>query len=133
MGTGSVVIVGLRDMTEVNVFLAIALLAALAAWAGRRFGGASLDPNLAILLVTLAVGTAAGAIVGSLDLVVMLLASAVTAGGLIAGRSLGSLLRNGDVLHTVRPPGMLTMIDPAVVGAALWWASLLLFSDVTSG
>jgi len=133
LGAGSLVIVRLREVTEVNAFLAIAGLAAVAAWAGRRFGGASLDPNLAILLVTLATGTTAGAIAGSLDLVVMLLASAVTAGGLIAGRALGSLIRNGDVLHTVRPPGMLTMLDPAILGISLWWMSLLLFSAVTSG
>ncbi len=133
LGTGSLVIVRLRSTTEATAFIAIAGIAALAAWAGRRFGGASIDPNLAILLVTLAAGTAAGGIADSLDLIVMLLASAVTAGGLIAGRVLGSMVRNGDVLHTVRGPGMLTMLDPAIVGVSLWWASLVLFSPVVAG
>ncbi len=133
LGCGSLVIVRLRSVTETSAFLAIAAVAAVAAWAGQRFGGASLDPNLAILLVTLATGTAAGGIADSLDLIVMLLASAVTAGGLIAGRVLGSMVRNGDVLHTVRAPGMLTMVDPAVVGVSLWWASLVMFSPVVSG
>ena len=132
LGTGTLVIVGLRSAAEVAAFLGIAAVAAVAAWAGRRFGGASLDPNLAILLATLAAGIGAGALAESLDMVVMLLAAAVTAGGLIAGRSLGSLVRNGDVLHTVRAPGLLTMLDPAMVGASLWWVSLLLFSAVTS-
>lgn len=133
LGTGSLVIVRLRSSTEATAFIAIAGIAALASWAGRRFGGASIDPNLAILLVTLAAGTAAGGIADSLDLIVMLLASAVTAGGLIAGRVLGSIVRNGDVLHTVRGPGMLTMLDPAIVGVSLWWASLVLFSPVVAG
>ncbi len=43
------------------------------------------------------------------------------------------MVRNGDVLHTVRAPGMLTMVDPAVVGVSLWWASLVMFSPVVSG
>lgn len=133
LGTGSLVIVKLRSTTEVTAFVVIAGVAAAAAWAGRRFGGASIDPNLAILLVTLATGTAAGGIADSLDLVVMLLASAVTAGGLIAGRVLGSMIRNGDVLHTLRGPGMLTMLDPAAIGVSLWWASLVLFSPIVSG
>ena len=133
LGCGSLVIVRLRSVTEVTAFLGIAGVAAVAAWAGRRFGGASLDPNLAILLVTLAAGTVAGGTADSLYLIVMLLASAVAAGGLIAGRVLGSMVRNGDVLHTVRGPGMLTMVDPAVVGVSLWWVSLLMFSPVAAG
>jgi MoaD family protein len=133
LGCGSLVIVRLRSTTEVTAFLGIAAAAAVAAWAGRRFGGASVDPNLAILLVTLAAGTAAGGIADSLDLIVMLLASAVTAGGLIAGRALGSMVRNGDVLHTVRGPGMLTMLDPAIVGVSLWWVALVMFSSVAAG
>jgi len=132
LGAGSLVIVRLRSVTEVSAFLFVAGLAAVAAWIGRRFGGASVDPNLAILVIALAAGAAAGAVADSLDLIVMLLASAVTAGGLIAGRALGSLLRTGDVLHTVRSPGILTMLDPAVIGISLWWASLLLFSAVTA-
>jgi len=133
LGSGSLVIVGLRSAVEVTGFLVVAGVGAVAAWAGRRFGGASVDPNLAILLVTLASGAAVGVVADSLDLVVMLLAAAVTAGGLIAGRALGSLVRNGDVLHTVRAPGLLTMADPAVVGVAVWWISLLLFSPVATG
>lgn len=132
LGAGSLVLVRLSSAAEVTAFLAIAGLAAVAAWAARRFGGPSLDPNLAMLLVALASGTAVGLIAASLDLVLMVLAAAVTAGGLIAGRALGSLVRSGDVLHTARAPGMLTMMDPAIVGAALWWASLLMFSGVTS-
>jgi MoaD family protein len=132
LSTGSMVIVGLRSAAEVAAFLGIVGVAAIAAWVGRRFGGASLDPNLAILLATLAAGIGAGLVAETLDLVVMLLAAAVTAGGLIAGRSLGSLVRNGDVLHTVRAPGLLTMLDPAMVGISMWWVSLLLFSAVTS-
>lgn len=132
VGAGSLVIVGLRSQAEVTAFLVIAGVAAVAAWAGRRFGGVSLDPNLAILLATLVAGIVAGALADSLDLVVMVLASAVTAGGLIAGRALGSLLRTGDVLHTVRAPGMLTMVDPGIAGISVWWISLLLFSVVAT-
>lgn len=132
LGAGTMVIVHLRSAAEVTAFLVIAGVAAIGAWAGRRFGGASLDPNLAILLVALAAGVGAGLVAESLELIAILPASALTAGGLIAGRALGSLVRIGDVLHTVRAPGLLTMMDPSVVAISLWWVSLLLGDAITT-
>lgn len=132
LASGSLVIVHLRSTAEVTAFLVIAGTAAVGAWVGRRFGGASLDPNLAILLVALAAGVGAGLVAESLELIAILPAAALTAGGLIAGRALGSLVRIGDVLHTVRAPGLLTMVDPSVVAIALWWVSLLLGDAITT-
>ena len=130
LATGSMVILGLRSQAEVTAFLVLAAAAAVAEWFGRRFGGVSIDPNLAILIVVTLVGLAVGALAGSLQLVVVALAAAITAGGFIAGRAVGSLLRNGDVLHTIRAPGVLTMMDPAVIGVSVWFVSLLVFSSI---
>ncbi len=130
LGAGALVLVRLDSAAKVTGFLVIAGLAAVASWAGRRFGGASIDPNLAMALIVIVAGIVIGALAESLEILVMVLSAALAAGGLIAGRTLGSLVRNGDVLHTVRAPGMLTMLDPAIVGIALWWAGLLLFSSL---
>ncbi|NND04405.1 MAG: hypothetical protein HKN91_16635 [Acidimicrobiia bacterium] len=130
LGAGALVLIRLDSAAKVTAFLVIAGLAAVGSWAGRRFGGASVDPNLAMALVVIAAGIVIGALAESLEILVMVLAAALAAGGVIAGRTLGSMVRNGDVLHTVRAPGILTMLDPAIVGAALWWAGLLLFSSL---
>jgi len=130
LGAGTLVLVRLDSAAKVTAFLAIVGLAAIGSWAGRRFGGASVDPNLAMALVVIAAGIVVGALADSLEILVMVLSAALAAGGVIAGRTLGSMVRNGDVLHTVRAPGMLTMLDPAITGAALWWAGLLLFSSL---
>lgn len=130
LGAGALVLVRLDSAAKVTAFLVIAGLAAVASWAGRRFGGASIDPNLAMALVVLAAAIAIGAVAASLEILVMVLAAALAAGGVIAGRTLGSMIRHGDVLHTVRAPGVLTMVDPAIVGIALWWVGLLLFSSL---
>lgn len=130
LGAGTLVLVRLDSAAKVTAFLVIAGLAAIGSWAGRRFGGASVDPNLAMALLVIAAAIVIGALAESLEILVMVLAAALAAGGVIAGRTLGSMVRNGDVLHTVRAPGVLTMVDPAIVGAALWWAGLLLFSSL---
>lgn len=132
LGSGTLVVLRLDSAARVTAGLVIVGLAALASWAGRRFGGASIDPNLAMALVVLAAGIAIGAVAASLEILVMVLAAALAAGGVIAGRTIGSIVRNGDVLHTVRAPGMLTMVDPAIVGIAMWWIGLLLFSSLGS-
>jgi len=132
LGTGALVLVRLDSAAKVTAFLVIAGLAAIGSWAGRRYGGASVDPNLAMALVAIAAGIVIGALAESLEILVMVLSAALAAGGIIAGRTLGSMVRNGDVLHTVRAPGVLTMVDPSIAGAALWWAGLLLFSSLGS-
>lgn len=133
LAAGSLVLVRLDSAAKVTAALVIVGVAAVGSWAGRRFGGASVDPNLAMALLVLAAGIVIGAIAASLELLVMVLAAALTAGGVIAGRTLGSMVRNGDVLHTVRAPGVLTMVDPAMVGVALWWVGLVLFSTLGNG
>jgi hypothetical protein len=132
LAAGTLVLVRLDSAAKVTAFLVISAVAAVGAWAGRRFGGASVDPNLAMALLVIVAGIVVGAIAASLELLVMVLAAALAAGGVIAGRTLGSMVRNGDVLHTVRAPGILTMVDPAILGMALWWAGLLLFSSLGS-
>lgn len=130
VAAGALVLIRLDSAAKVTAFLFIAALAAVGSWAGRRFGGASIDPNLAMALLVIAGGIVIGALAESLEILVTVLAAALAAGGVIAGRALGSMVRNGDVLHTVRAPGMLTMVDPAILGSAMWWAGLLLFSSL---
>ena len=132
LGAGALVLVRLDSAAKVTAYMVSAGLAAIGSWAGRRYGGASVDPNLAMALLVIVAGIVIGALAESLEILVMVLAAAMAAGGVIAGRTLGSMVRNGDVLHTVRAPGMLTMLDPAIAGAILWWAGLLLFSSLGS-
>lgn len=133
LASGTLVLLRLSSAANVTAALTIGGLAAVASWAGRRYGGASVDSNLAMAVATIVAGTAIGAIAASLEILVMVLSAALAAGGVIAGRTLGSMVRNGDVLHTVRAPGSLTMVDPAVLGIALWWVGLQLFSSLAAG
>ena len=47
--------------------------------------------------------------------------------GSVGGRTLGSMVRWGPVMHTARAPGMLTVMDGFVVAAGAYFAAMLLF------
>ena len=79
------------------------------------------------MLGSLLGGLAVGVAVDSISIAAGLLGGVATAVGLIAGRALGSLLRTGSVIHTMRAPGMLTIFDGALVAAPLFWLTLRIF------
>jgi molybdopterin synthase sulfur carrier subunit len=129
LGAGGLILARAESTVNVTAFLVIMLFGAVASWAVRRFlpEVQGLDPNLAaglgVLIGALVVGFAAE----SLSPAVALVAGAAAVAGWFAGRVIGSILRSGDVAHTVRGPGLLTAIDGVVLGAAGFWLGLLLF------
>ena len=58
---------------------------------------------------------------------VAILAAIGVGAGFIAGRALGSLSRLGEVVHTTRAPGLLTILDGPVLAAASFWAAVVVF------
>ncbi len=128
LGAGSLVVVRLRNPAEVGAFLAIAGAAAGAAWFSQRSQSATggLDPNVAGLFAAIVAAGVAGAFADTIDIVNAIIAGALAGGGFIAGRTVGSSVRSGNVLHTVRGPGLLTAFDGPIMAAAVYWVALLL-------
>ena len=128
VGAGALVIVRLRSPAEAGTFLAIAGAAATAAWLVQRTGSATapLDPNVAGLLAGIAAAAISGYFAETVDMVNALLAGALAGGGFIAGRTIGAAVRMGNVLHTVRGPGLLTAFDGPIAAASIFWIALLL-------
>jgi molybdopterin converting factor small subunit len=130
LAAGGLVLVRLRDTGELSLFLVIAAGAGLAAWATGRFAPnmAGIDPNLAALVGALFLGLVVGLATDVLELPTVLIAAALAGGGLIAGRTLGSVIRTGTVVHTERAPGLLTMFDGPLVAAGLFWIAVAIFT-----
>jgi MoaD family protein len=129
LGAGGLAYVRLRETAEVSFFIAVVGFAALASWAVQRFAPdvAGLDPNLAGLVVTLVVGAILGIVTDVFTLPVALLASVFIGLGLVGGRTLGSIVRWGPVMHTERAPGMLTVVDGFMVAATAFFAAVMMF------
>jgi molybdopterin converting factor small subunit len=127
---GGLVLVRMRAVEEVTAFILIAAAAALAAWAAHRFSEQWpwLDVNVALVVAATLTGLAAALVSGVLSATGVFLAALAAGAGLIAGRVLGSLIRTGDVLHTIRAPGLLTMFDGAILAAPLFWLALAVFA-----
>jgi hypothetical protein len=129
LATGSLVLAHLQSLPTVYAALAVAGAAAFAAWGVQQSGGevGGLDPNLGMVLGAVIAGLISGLAAETLSITTMILASAASAAGLIAGRAFGSLLRTGSVVHTARAPGLLTMFDGATLGVAAFWAAIWVF------
>ena len=128
LGAGALVIVRLRSPAEAGTFLAIAGAASGAAWFAQRSATATggVDPNLAGLLAGIAAAAISGYVAETVDIVNALIAGALAGGGFIAGRTIGASIRLGNVMHTVRGPGLLTAFDGPLVASAIFWIALLL-------
>jgi molybdopterin converting factor small subunit len=129
LGAGGIVYVRLGDEGRVTFYLAIAAAAGVAAWMVQRFAPdiAGVDPNLAALVVTLMAGLVAGLAFDVFTLTVAILGAVLIGLAFLAGRTLGSMLRWGPVMHTERAPGMLTMLDGPVLAAAAFFAAVVMF------
>ena len=129
LGAGLLMIVRLNSQVELVGFVVIAALAvgtsSLMSGTGQQVAG--MDPNLALLIGAVVGGLISPAFADSASWRVFGLAAAVAGGAMIAGKALGSMLRTGQVSHTMRPPGSLTALDAGVLGAVGWWIGLLLF------
>lgn len=130
LATGSLTLTHLYSIPMVISAIAVAAAAGFAAWGVQQSGGelGGLDPNLGMVLGAVIAGLISGLAADTLSTTTMLLASAAGAAGLIAGRAMGSLLRTGSVIHTVRAPGLLTMFDAAVLGIPAFWAAIWVFA-----
>jgi len=130
VGAGALVVLHLRSGAETGTFLAIAGAGAVAAWLAQRSmsqtGG--MDPNVAALMGAIGAGLISGYIADTVDLVNAALAAAVAGGGLIAGRTMGATMRTGQVLHTVRAPGILTPFDGPMMAAGVFWIAIWLLA-----
>lgn len=128
LGAGALVIVRLRSPAEAGAFLAIAGAASGAAWFAQRSASATggVDPNLAGLLAGIAAAAISGYVAGTIDIVNALIAGALAGGGFIAGRTIGASIRLGNVMHTVRGPGLLTAFDGPLAASPIFWIALLL-------
>lgn len=127
---GSLVLVRMRTVEEITAFILIAVAAAVAAWAATRFSAQLpwLDVNAALVAAAVVAGLILALVSDVLSTTGVFLAALASSAGLIAGRVMGSLLRSGTVMHTVRAPGVLTMFDGAVVAAPLFWLALAIFA-----
>jgi sulfur-carrier protein len=130
LATGSIALTHLYSLPMVIASIAVAASAGFAAWGVQQSGGevGGLDPNLGMVLGAVIAGLISGLAADTLSMTTMLLASAASAAGLIAGRAFGSLLRTGSVIHTARAPGLLTMFDAAVLGIPAFWAAIWVFA-----
>ncbi len=130
LATGSLTLLHLFSVPMVNAAIAVAAAAGFAAWGVQQSGGevGGLDPNLGMVLGAVIAGLISGLAAETLAITTMVLASAASAAGLIAGRAFGSLLRTGSVVHTARAPGLLTPFDGAVLGVAAFWAAIWVFA-----
>lgn len=108
------------------VMIGIANLAFAATLAGIQ--RAWLDPHTAAALATIIVGVALAFITGDEAPLALIIAACMVAGGFLAGRTLGSLLRRGDLYLMSNLPGRLIHVDGGVVAAALYWMALALLA-----
>ncbi|MCJ7779678.1 MAG: hypothetical protein MUQ27_02530, partial [Acidimicrobiia bacterium] len=90
------------------------------------YGGQTIDPNVGTLVGALVAGLVTGVAASDIDLATGLFAAVAVASGLIAGRVLGSMIRSGSIVHTVRLPGQLTPLDGLLLAAPLYWLTLVL-------
>jgi hypothetical protein len=86
-----------------------------------------LDPNISALAGAALAGLIAGS-VSSLSLSVTFVAAVSASGGLVAGRTAGSLLRSGQVRLLDRAPGALSMLDGPMLAAGIYWLAVITLS-----
>lgn len=109
------------------VLLAVGTVSVLASVGADRVPGLNvLDPLSAGAVGAVLAGLVTALLLG-LDVVSYLLVSMLLALGIIAGRSLGSLMRTGRVLLVEAAPGLVAPLDGPVVGAALLLHALIIF------
>jgi molybdopterin converting factor small subunit len=125
-GAGALVMLRMMSTTVAVSFVLIVSVAIIAALVTAVYGGQTIDPNVGTLVGALLAGLLAGVATSEIDLATGLFAAVAVAAGLIAGRVLGSMVRSGSIVHTVRLPGQLTPLDGLWLAAPLYWLALVL-------
>lgn len=124
-GAGALVMLRMMSTAIALSYLLIVSLAIIVALVTAAYGGQTVDPNVGILVGALMAGLLTGALTDDIDLAAGLVASVAVAAGLIAGRVLGSMVRTGSIVHTVRLPGQLSPLDGLWLAAPLFWLALV--------
>lgn len=124
-GAGALVMLRMMSTSIALSFLLIVAFAIIAALITAVYGGQTLDPNVGTLVGALLAGLVAGVVTDDIELATGLVAAVAVAAGLIAGRVLGSMVRTGSIVHTVRLPGQLSPLDGLWLAAPLFWLALV--------
>jgi molybdopterin converting factor small subunit len=124
-GAGALVMLRMMSTAIALSYLLIVALAIIAALVTAIYGGQTIDPNVGTLVGALIAGFLAGLLTDDIDLAAGLVAAVAVAAGLIAGRVLGSMVRTGSIVHTVRLPGQLSPLDGLWLAAPLFWLALV--------
>ncbi len=124
-GAGALVMLRMMSTSIALAYLLIVALAIVVAMVTAIRGGQTIDPNVGTLIGALIAGLLAGVLTGDIEIATGLVAAVAVATGLIAGRVLGSMVRTGTIVHTVRLPGQLSPIDGLWLAAPLFWLALV--------
>ena len=127
--SAGLVLIRLTGSYAVVAFVIVTVFALVGAWVAGAYGEAiqSVDANVGALLGALAAGLISGLVIPEMDVAAGLLGGVAAAAGVIAGRTLGSMLRTGVISHTEDPPGALSMFDGAAIAAPLFWIAIWVF------
>jgi molybdopterin converting factor small subunit len=127
--SAGLVLIRLTGSYAVVAFVLVTVFALVGAWVAGAYGAEiqSVDANVGALLGALVAGLLAGLLISEMDIAAGLLGGVAAAAGVIAGRSLGSMLRTGAISHTEDAPGALSMFDGAAIAAPLFWIAIWVF------
>jgi sulfur-carrier protein len=122
-GSGALVVTRMRARDEATVFLVLAIAAIVVAWLSDRSEMPIVDPMIGMILGGLIAGLAASALWAP-DVSTAVFASVAAVVGLVAGRTLGMLVRAGGYFGSPELPGSLGYFDGVVIAAGAYWATL---------
>ncbi|MGH8924566.1 MAG: MoaD/ThiS family protein [Acidimicrobiia bacterium] len=104
----------------ISILIVVAALSAVTAVVLSRLRTPMLDPYSGVALAAV-VGAVVGSLIWREDIVGYILIGLGLAVGLVAGRSLGSIIRTGRLALSETPPGPMTTLDPLLFAAALYY------------
>jgi hypothetical protein len=117
-----------RGVLVFGVFVAVAVVTTAAAGLTERLRTMAFGDPFTVAAIAAIVTSLVSAAVLDLDLSTFLFAGVVLAIGLVAGRTLGSIVRTGSSSLVDRPPGLAFPIDGVVAAAGLYLPVLALLT-----
>lgn len=109
-----------EDHHAISIVILVTALSALTAVVLSRMRTPMLDPYSGTALASVVASTI-GALIWREDIVGYILIGLGLAVALVAGRSLGSIIRTGRLALSETPPGPMTALDPFMLAAALYY------------
>jgi hypothetical protein len=126
-GTSSMMLLQMIDPDLLLAFLVVTVTASVAAWLAAQREIAGFDPSVVTLLVGIVMGVVAATVWADDEILPMIVAALAASVALVAGRTLGSLLRTGGFWSTGVVPGALHGFDAIVLAAGPFWVILAAF------